>query len=63
MSQQRGKSNSKGCCKSCAKEVKCHLCYKKGHFKCECYNWKKEKGKGKNIDHIKQEMKESTYDE
>ena len=49
-SHQRGKSN---------KDEERHHCGQKGHLKHDCYKWKKEKGKGKNMDDNKEEMKDT----
>ena len=41
----------------CGKDVGCHHCGKKGHFKHDCYKWKKKKGDGKKTIDSKEEVK------
>ena len=43
----KGKDKNQSQNKSRAQNVECYHCHKKGHMKKDCYQWKREKGKGK----------------
>ncbi|MCO5563412.1 hypothetical protein L7F22_017054 [Adiantum nelumboides] len=50
-SEEKFDHKDKGRSKSCSKrDVECHHCGKKGHYKRGCYAWKKEKNKGADTD-------------